>query len=240
MYVMQKEFQKISKKIGKTIYDYKMIQDNDKILVGLSGGKDSFTLLYDLVNRRRSFPIKYSVTAIHIHSDFCNCNGEYLSKFCDDLKIPYIKKDVSILQRLKPNKKMNCFWCANQRRMELVDFAIKNEFNKIALGHHLDDIIETFLMNIIYKGETSTMLPILKYDNYPITIIRPLALVKESIIIEFIRKNNLEVFTCKCNYSQNSKRKEIKAIIQSLAKDNDNIKLNIFNSMWNINNRYLL
>ena len=237
---MFEDIQRISKKIGRAIYDYKMIQDNDNILLGLSGGKDSFTLLYDLVNRKRSFPIKYSVTAIHIHSDFCTCNSEYLSKFCEDLKIPYSKKDVSILKRLKPNKKMNCFWCANQRRLELVDFAIKNGFNKIALGHHLDDIIETFFMNIIYKSETSTMLPILKYDKYPITIIRPLALVKESMIIEFVRKNNLEAFTCKCDYSQNSKRKEIKAIIQSLSKDDDYIKLNIFNSMKNINNRYLL
>ncbi len=237
---MFKEFQRISRKIGKAIYDYKMIEDGDKILVGLSGGKDSLTLLYDLVTRVRSFPIKYSVEAIHVHSDFCNCNGEYLSKFCSELNVPYIKKDVSILLRLKPEKKMNCFWCANQRRLELVDFAIKNGFNKIALGHHLDDIIETFLMNIVYKGESSTMLPLLKYDNYPVTIIRPLALVKESMIVEFVKNNNLEVFTCKCEFSQNSKRREVREAIQFLAKDNDNIKLNIFSSMRNINNRYLL
>ncbi len=86
-----------------------MIEDGDKILVGLSGGKDSLTLLYDLVTRVRSFPIKYEVMAIHIHSDFCNCNGEYLTNFCESLNVSYQKRDVSILKRLKPDKKMNCF-----------------------------------------------------------------------------------------------------------------------------------
>ena len=231
----------ISKKIGKSIFDYKMIEENDKILIAVSGGKDSMTMLYDLINRKKSFPIKYEIEAIHIKSDFCKCCEKLnlIEKF-EEWNIKYTILDVNILKRLKPDKKMNCYWCSMQRRMELMKYAKENNFNKIALGHHLDDIIETLFLNMFYKGEMSTMLPLLKYDNYDVTIIRPLALVKESQIIEFAKQKNISNLVCTCVYGKNSKRKTIKKAIQEFVKNDDTIKYNIFKSMQNVNFKYML
>ncbi|OHD15149.1 MAG: hypothetical protein A2086_04935 [Spirochaetes bacterium GWD1_27_9] len=230
----------ISKTIGKSIFNYKMIEENDRILIAVSGGKDSMTLLYDLINRKKSFPIKYEIHAIHIKSDFCKCCEKLnlVSKF-EEWNVPYSILDVNILKRLKPGKKMNCYWCSMQRRMELIKYARENNFNKIALGHHLDDIIETLFLNMFYKGEMSTMLPSLKYDKYDITIIRPLALVKESQIIKFAQEKGIANLVCTCVYGKNSKRKEIKKVIKEFAKD-DIVKYNIFNSMQNVNGKYML
>ena len=135
---------------------------------------------------------------------------------------------------------MNCYWCSSQRRMELMKFAKENGFNKIALGHHLDDIIETLFMNMFYKGEMSTMLPMLKYDNYDVTIIRPLAQVKESQIVKFAEEKGILNLTCSCVYGQNSKRKELKKSISEFIKNNDSIKYNIYKSMQNINLKYMI
>ena len=107
----------ISKKIGRAIFDYKMIKNNDKILIGVSGGKDSLTLLYDIIKRQKSFPIKYQVQAAHIITDFTICNKEKIEKIFNEWKVEYHFIEVPVLKRLKPDKNMNCYWCSNQRRI---------------------------------------------------------------------------------------------------------------------------
>lgn len=232
---------KISKIIGKTIYQYKMIQPNDRVLVAVSGGKDSLLLLQDLAHKQRVYPFKFELFALHVRMDFCDypCEDKLIA-FFEKIGVPYKILDVAMVGRLKPEREMNCFWCASQRRMELIKFARENNYNRIALGHHLDDIIETYLMNILYKGELSTMLPRLDYDKYPLSIIRPLANLFEQDIAEYAASHDLVINKYICPYSLNSKRLEMKKTIEMITKNNRTIKKNIFNSMQNVNNDYLL
>jgi tRNA 2-thiocytidine biosynthesis protein TtcA len=160
-------------------------------------------------------------------------------EFLSDWNIPYSIVDVPVLARLKPGRKMNCYWCSSQRRMELMKFAQNNGYNKIALGHHMDDILETFLMNMSYKGELSTMLPVLQYDNYPQTVIRPLALVKEQEIIQFAHMSRISQVTCTCNFDTQSKRKEMRSVLEFMTGGDNSIKNNIYKAMSNPVSRYM-
>ena len=230
----------ISKKIGKAIFDYKMIKNNDKILIGVSGGKDSLTLLYDLIKRQKSFPIKYKILAAHIITDFTVCNKEKIEKLFNEWKIEYHFINVPVLKRLKTDKSMNCYWCSSQRRIELAKIASKNNCNKVALGHHMDDVVETILMNMFYNGKISAMKPVMKYKKFPYTIIRPLVYVKEEQIKKFASSKKFLNFVCNCPYGINSKRLDIKKIINQLNKTNKLIRENIFYSLKNICKDYLI
>lgn len=233
---------RISRTIGKAIYRYKMIEDGDRILAAVSGGKDSLTMLWDLARRKRSFPLDYELEAFHLSSDFCSCCAKKnLTDLVASWGVTLHTGFAAIMGRLKPGQKMNCYWCSTQRRIELIKFAREHNFNKIALGHHMDDIIETFIMNLCYRGEMSTMLPVIKYDKYPtISIIRPLAMVREEQIIQFASQREIDHVVCSCPYGKNSTRKTIKATIANLAKDNKLVRYNIFASMHNANPRYLM
>lgn len=229
----------ISKRIGKAIFDYKMIKENDKILVGISGGKDSLTLLYDLKKRQKSFPIKYEIQAAHIISDFTTCNKDKIENLFKEWDIKYHFINVPVLKRLKPGKNMNCYWCSSQRRIELLNLAKKCNCNKIALGHHLDDVVETILMNMFYNGKIAAMTPVMEYKKYSYTIIRPLVYVLEKQIVKFADKKNFLNLVCNCQYGHNSKRLKMKQLINDLCKKNKNIRENIFTSLKNINEEFL-
>ena len=230
----------VSKKIGKALFEHRMIENGDRILVAVSGGKDSMTLLYHLMQKQRKLPIDYTVGAVHIQTDFCNCgrkSGMY--DILDSWNADYEVIDVPVIARLSPGKKMNCYWCSTQRRAELMKYATAKGYTKIALGHHMDDILETFLMNMVYKSELSTMLPVLKYDNYPHTVIRPLALVKEREIIEFAETKGLRSLVCTCAYGVKSNRKIIREKLDYLTKDAEFMKDNMLKSFSNVNLRYM-
>lgn len=232
---------KIAKKIGKAIFQYKMIEPGDKILVGVSGGKDSLTLLFDLIKRRKSFPIPFEIEAAHIQTDFCTCcSKDKLRNLLDSLDVTYHIIDVPVLKRLAPGKKMNCYWCSTQRRIELLALARERGCTKIALGHHMDDVAETLFMNICYKGEISGMLPRFSYDNFPGVVIRPLVFVQEEEIIKYAENYNIKNTVCKCPYDKNSKRKEVRTLIRELAKNAEGVQKNILRSMHNVNHDYLL
>ena len=230
----------ISKKIGRAIFDYKMIENDDVILVGVSGGKDSLTLLYDLVKRQKSFPIRYTLKAAHIISDFTEYNKDKIENVFKDLGVEYHLVSVSIIKRLKPGKTMNCYWCSSQRRIELFELAKSLGCNKIALGHHLDDIVETILMNMFYNGKIAAMKPVMKYERFNNTIIRPLAYVKEEQIRKLAAKKEFINLVCNCKYGENSKRLKMKSFIKMLEKDNKAIRENIFKSLKNVESDYLL
>ena len=233
---------RISKKITKAIHDFGLIEDGDRILVAVSGGKDSSVLFMELSNRLGRFLPDCSIAAIHIQSDFQKDDSrqflEELSK--EHPEIPFYFKDVAIEGRLKDGKKLNCYWCSTQRRTELIKFAIHEGFNKIALGHHMDDIVETLLMNMLYKGEFSGMPPMVPYEKYPVSIIRPLCYCEEHEIVEYAEDALIRQSTCTCGFSSKSNRKSIRKEIRSLTGGSSTLKSNLFESMRNIRMDYLL
>jgi len=231
---------RIAKLIEVALRRYDMIQEGDRILVAASGGKDSTTLAWDLARKQRWWPVHFEMLALHISSDFAKPEEEaVLRTLMDGWNIPYRNISVPVMGRLKPGRRMNCYWCSTQRRTELLRYAMANGFNKIALGHHLDDIVETLIMNMLYKGEISTMLPVLKYDKYPVEIIRPLALCEEREIIAFAEDAGFRAFTCHCDYGSDSKRKIARERIKELTGGSSELKHNLYNSMFKVNSAYL-
>jgi tRNA 2-thiocytidine biosynthesis protein TtcA len=231
---------KLSKKIDKAILKYGLIEPGDRILLGVSGGKDSLTLAYHLIHKQRGFPIPFELEAVHIQPDFPNgADNKSFLGLIEEWGLPCRVIDVPVKERLKPGRKMNCYWCSTQRRMELIKQAEKLNCNKIALGHHMDDILETFLMNMAYKGEMSTMLPKLKYDNYPYTVIRPLAYVQESEISNFAEKMNFKKISCACNFDTTSKRHPARDAIAALSVDKS-VRDTMYRALSNPNKRYMI
>ena len=217
-----------------------MISEGDRILIAVSGGKDSTSLAFDLAKKRRWWPVHYDLRAIHIATDFCSCcKKTALFDMLTAWDIPSVTIDVPVIARLKAGQSMNCYWCSMQRRTELLRYAMAEGFNKIALGHHLDDIVETLMMNMLYKGQISGMLPILRYKKYPVSVIRPLALCEERQVIAFAEEKGIRSAACTCPYGRDSKRREVRARIAEFTGGSIQLKRNLFDSMSNGNNEYL-
>jgi tRNA(Ile)-lysidine synthase TilS/MesJ len=227
--------------IDKAIYEYKLIEDGDKILIGTSGGKDSTALVeYFATRKRQNRPNEhFEFTALHIAPGFADHLNpkllEQFSKWGVELKV----RDIDVLGRLKTGKKMNCWWCSTQRRTELKNYAVEHGYNKIALGHHLDDILETLLMNALEKGQLSTMLPRLKYNKYPVTVIRPLCFASEKTIIAHAEKVDYKKDTTTCTYDDNSARKNARSRLEALTQGSEIEKHRLFEALRNINTEYL-
>lgn len=206
-----------------------MLQPGDKVLVALSGGKDSTTLLLDLAQRRIHWPIPFELEAAYVKSDFANPEVEtFVRKICEQVKVPLTVIPVAVLQRLKPGEKMNCYWCSLQRRKELLEHSRIHGFQKIAFGHHLDDTIETYLMNLMQFGKGNQgMQPCLKLDKYPVTFLRPLVYVEEKDLIRYVEDLDLLRYTCKCDYGENSERKRIRKLIAELTQGQSGRKENL-------------
>lgn len=230
----------LAKLIEIALRRYSMIEDGDRILVAVSGGKDSTSLAYDLALKRRWWPAHFELRAIHIASDFCSCcKKAALFDLLGSWGIEAVSVDVPVIGRLKPGMSMNCYWCSTQRRTELLRYAMAEGFNKIALGHHLDDIVETLMMNMMYKGQISGMLPLLKYEKYPVSIIRPLALCEERQVIAFAQEKGFRSAACTCPYGRDSKRREVRERIALLTGGTSQLKRNLYESMSNVNEEYL-
>ena len=227
---------------GKAIHRYGMIQDGDRILVGVSGGKDSLTLLTLLSERAKRVPIHYELLAVHVDLGFQSGGADMLKEFFEAKKLPYYIETTQIaaLATGPDNRENPCFLCSWERRKRIFTLAKRFGYNKVAFGHHMDDIIESILLNIFYSAEISTMLPIQPMFKGKITIIRPLALLEERKIERFAKERGLPYFPCGCPASGRSKRKEVKKLIGGLEKENRRIKGNIFRALSNVKTDYLL
>ncbi len=229
----------ISKRMGRAIMDYKMLREGDKVCVAVSGGKDSLALLKVLNDRRSFVPIKYDLLAMHVDSGYPRSCARKLVRFFKGLGVDYhIEKDDAL--RKTPKNKIDCFWCSWNRRRALFQAADRLGCTKIALGHHMDDIIETVLMNIFFHGETSAMSPYQELFKGKIVLIRPLAYVEEYMIKRFAKEEKLPHETCVCPNSVISNRAEMGRIIARIKKICPDVKKNIFRSVKRIKSDYLL
>lgn len=226
--------------IDKAVYDYKLIEKGDRILIGASGGKDSTALVEYFANRLKRKTDDFSFTAIHIETDFEGCTmSPRLREQFKTWNVDAVNYFVDVQNRIKEGHKMNCYWCSTQRRNELISYALKNGYNKIALGHHLDDILETLLMNMLFKAKLFTMPPRLDYKKYPLTIIRPLCYADVETIKEHASNAGYISTTCTCMYQDNSGRKDARARLQALTNGDRRLKEKLFESLRNINTEYL-
>ncbi|MFQ3621510.1 MAG: tRNA 2-thiocytidine biosynthesis TtcA family protein [Spirochaetales bacterium] len=234
----------IEKAIAKAIHDYHLIEKGDRILIGASGGKDSTTLSWALARRKRWGTPPFELKALRIRTDVPGGGmpleaEKALEALYTEWDLPLETRDVPVIGRLKPGKQMNCYWCATQRRTELMHYALEHGYNKIALGHHLDDILTTFLMNMVNKGELSTMVPLLKYKKFPVTVIRPLALVPEESIRRFAAAQGWLSVTCSCSYGAEGERKEFQRRLDILTSSDLDAKLRMFYALGKPNLEYL-
>lgn len=230
----------VAKLVEVAMRRYDMIQEGDRVLIAVSGGKDSTALACDLAKKRAWWPARFEIRAVHIASDFCACcEKTSLVSLLAAWGVPYESVRVPIIGRLKPGRSMNCYWCSTQRRTELLRYAQREGFNKIALGHHLDDIVETLFMNMMGKGELSTMVPVLRYEKYPVSIIRPLALCEERQIEAFADYKGFRSAVCTCPFGLASKRRSIRADIAALTGGSGAVKRRIFESMSRVKSEYL-
>lgn len=230
---------KLFRMIDKAVFEYKLIEENDKILIGASGGKDSTALVEYFAYRQKQHRENFTFEAVHIGTEIGSPLDPQLIKLFESWDVNVKIIPVDVLGRLKDGKKMNCWWCSTQRRTELNNYAMQNGFNKIALGHHLDDILETLLMNALTKGELSTMIPKLKYEQYPVTIIRPLCFADVDSIIFHAKEAGYIAQTCTCNYQNNSGRKVARSRLAALTDNNPNEKRKLFEALRNIKTEYL-
>jgi tRNA 2-thiocytidine biosynthesis protein TtcA len=222
----------IKKLTIKAVLERKLICEGDRILIAVSGGKDSTVLAWALSSIRPAIKANYELAAVHISTDFCSCcKKSILSQRLEEWGIPFNDLFVPVIGRLKEGEKMNCYWCSTQRRAELLKYAVENGFNKIALGHHLDDIIETFFMNLCAKSEISTMPILLKYRKFPISLIRPLAYIEERQVIECADAQNILKAACTCPYGINSKRRDMRQRIAALTNNSGAVKRRILKAL---------
>ncbi|MBW2238255.1 MAG: tRNA 2-thiocytidine(32) synthetase TtcA [Deltaproteobacteria bacterium] len=219
-----------------------MISDGDRILVGLSGGKDSFTLMWMLKERLKRIPINYELFAVHIDPGFEEGFSEPLAEYWNKtgLKLKVEHTDYGILAHSSKNRENPCFLCSRLRRKRLFEIADELGCNKLALGHNKDDIIETLFLNICYAGEISTMLPSQSFFQERFTLIRPLAFVDEDVIRRFVKEKGCPDFINPCPSAKVSKRQEIKGLLQQLYRSNRKVKGNIFRAMSHVKTDYLL
>jgi tRNA 2-thiocytidine biosynthesis protein TtcA len=210
----------VQKLCVKAVLEKKLIAEGDRILIAASGGKDSTVLAWALAAIRPALKISYELAALHISTDFCSCCAQSaLSRQLAGWDIPFTDLFVPVMGRLKAGRKMNCYWCSTQRRTELLQFAVENNFNKIALGHHLDDIIETFFMNLCARGRLETMPVMLTYRKYPVTLIRPLAYLEEQQVIACADRLDILKAACTCPFGLNSSRREFRRGIAALTNE---------------------
>lgn len=235
-YIESKGFNKsIWSLAGKAMCDYKMIEEGDRIAVGVSGGKDSLALLNILVRVKMITRVNFEIIPIHIHPKQKSIATNEIEDYCKFLGLELIIEETNLEDILFGEDKMKnpCFMCGRMRRGILYRLMKEKNINKLALGHHKDDIIETFLLNTFYQGNLGVMKPRYMSSEHGVEVIRPMAYIEESTIIRYARRIKLPILKSECQNetSKDSKRLEMKEMIEELSKKSANIRSVIFNSI---------
>jgi len=229
----------VSKKVGCATAEYNMIEDGDRILVAVSGGKDSLVLLKLLSDRRAFVPIDYSLVAVHVELSHQKTDKDRLKEFFQKQECEFHFRKL-VLRKDTGRRNTPCFWCSWNRRKVLFESAKELRCNKIALGHNKDDIVQTVLMNLLFEGQISAMVPRQEMFKGKIVIIRPLAYVQEEEIQALAQEEKLPVCCAACPNSQTSKRALVAKFINELSDISPGVKTNIFQSIRRVKKDYLL
>ena len=225
--------QKLYSYTRQAINDFQMIQDGDKIAIGVSGGKDSLALLYALSGLQKFIPEKIDIVAITVDLGFGNFETEEIRKLCEKLGIEYhlVKTQIADILKAKIKEGSFCSLCAKMRKGALNNFAKDLGCNKIAYAHHKDDFVETMILSLFYEGQFFSFSPVKYYEDVDLTVIRPLLYVPEKDIIGFQNKMTLQSIKNPCPFDKNTKREYVKNILRQLKKDNPEIQQKMFNAI---------
>jgi len=217
----------------KAITDFDMIKNGDKVAVGLSGGKDSLLTLLTLAELRRFYPEKFELIAITLDMGMEGFDTSLLKKICDEIDVEYIVEKTHIKEIVFDIRKEKnpCSLCANLRRGILYDTAKKLGCNKVALGHHMDDVMETFFMSLVYEGRIHTFLPITYLSRKDLYVIRPMVYTPESEILHLMKKYELEVVKNECPANGETKRQYIKELLRNISKENKGVRESVFGAI---------
>lgn len=243
---LEKQRERLTKRFHKACADYGLIADGDHILIGLSGGKDSLLLTELLGRRAKIYKPRFTVTALHVrvkerdyHTDL-----SYLESFCREAGVPLVVRDVEIGPNPDPSPKGReianpCFLCSWYRRKTLFNVAQELGCNKIAFGHHRDDVAQTLLMNLIFQGAFATMPPILQMEKMPLQLIRPLCLIDEADIVAYAAMRGYEKQTKLCPFEHVSSREKVKGLLEQIKQLNPEAIDSLYGAMTNIKEDYL-
>ncbi|MDE6890631.1 MAG: tRNA 2-thiocytidine(32) synthetase TtcA [Lachnospiraceae bacterium] len=227
--------QRVLSYIRRAVDDYHMIENGDHIAVGISGGKDSLTLLYGLHGLMRFYPEHFTLHAVTVDLGFQNLNLEEIKTLCHDLNIEYtiVKTDIADIifnQRKETNP---CSLCAKMRKGALNEAIKKAGCNKVAYAHHKDDVVETMMMSLIFEGRIHTFHPVTYLDRMDLTVIRPLIYMNEADVVGFVNKFQIPVVKSSCPADGNTKREYIKNVLKNLNQDTPGVKERMFTAIQN-------
>ena len=225
--------QKLMSQVRKCVRDYNMLEPGDRVVAGVSGGKDSLALLRLMAELRDHSPVPFSLHAVTLDMGYEEMDFSPVADLCTRLKVPYTVKQTQIREIVFDIRKEEnpCALCAKLRRGILNDAALELGANKVALGHHYDDAIETFLLSMIYEGRLSSFLPVTYMDRTGLTLIRPMLYLHEKTISNFVTRENLPVVHNPCPADKNTKREDVKALLYELEGRYPGLKDNIFGGL---------